>query len=203
MAGNNTENTMNKKHGLLFRFAVIAIAAMFTVTGCSKGDDDSGGGGVPTGTIKLTQSAEQKTANKFTLTLTGLTWVKEESFDIYSFLDIDGDVTAGNVDTHNKKIGRTLDIRMTQERITDTVITVTMSQYNFVNDYYYGSGKLKLRNLAEKDGYFTVGADIIKTCTQEGLAYASDPYNDHDNLNGKLTEASGSASVSFNIARHE
>jgi hypothetical protein len=36
---------MNKKHGLLFGFAVIAIAAMFTLAGCPTEDDGSGGGG--------------------------------------------------------------------------------------------------------------------------------------------------------------
>jgi hypothetical protein len=36
---------MNKKHGLLFGFAVIAIAAMVSFTGCPTEDDGGGGGG--------------------------------------------------------------------------------------------------------------------------------------------------------------
>jgi hypothetical protein len=35
---------MNKKHGLLFGFAVIALAAIFTFTGCPAEDDGGGGG---------------------------------------------------------------------------------------------------------------------------------------------------------------
>jgi hypothetical protein len=40
MAGSNKERTMNKKHGRLFGFAVIAIAAMVSFAGCSNGGDD-------------------------------------------------------------------------------------------------------------------------------------------------------------------
>jgi hypothetical protein len=37
---------MNKKHGLLFGFAALFLAAMFSFTACSSGgDDDDGGGG--------------------------------------------------------------------------------------------------------------------------------------------------------------
>ena len=36
---------MKTKHGLLFGFAVIAIAAMFTLAGCDDGSKDDGGGG--------------------------------------------------------------------------------------------------------------------------------------------------------------
>jgi hypothetical protein len=42
---------MNKKHGLLFGFAVIAIAAIFTLTGCPTDSDDTGGGNGNTPTV--------------------------------------------------------------------------------------------------------------------------------------------------------
>jgi hypothetical protein len=49
MTGNNKENTMKTKHGFLFGFAVIAIAAMFTLAGCPT-EDDGGGPGTDPGT---------------------------------------------------------------------------------------------------------------------------------------------------------
>jgi hypothetical protein len=94
---------MNKKHGLLFGFAVkaalcaAAIAAIFTLAGCPTDSDDSGngngnGGGNPKGTIKLTQTDDQKGENKFSVELTGLTWVEGNlyfGFDFYSLLDLE------------------------------------------------------------------------------------------------------------------
>jgi hypothetical protein len=55
---------MNKKHGLLFGFAVIAIAAIFTLTGCPTEADDDGGGGVPAEAVGDWKSRD------YTLTLT-------------------------------------------------------------------------------------------------------------------------------------
>jgi hypothetical protein len=37
------ENSMKNKHGFLFGFAVIAMAAIFTLAGCDDGSDDDGG----------------------------------------------------------------------------------------------------------------------------------------------------------------
>jgi hypothetical protein len=45
--GHNKERTMNKKHGFLFGIAVIAIAAIFTLTGCPTEAD--GGGSLEVG----------------------------------------------------------------------------------------------------------------------------------------------------------
>jgi hypothetical protein len=60
MAGNNKENTMKTKHGLLFGFALIALAAIFTFAGCPTDDDDGGGGGGSSaaGTLTITGLAD-------------------------------------------------------------------------------------------------------------------------------------------------
>ena len=58
---------MKTKHGLLFGFAVIAIAAMFTLAGCDDPNNDSGGGddGIPPAMIGIW------TDGTYTLTITG------------------------------------------------------------------------------------------------------------------------------------
>ena len=59
---------MNKKHGFLFGFAVIAIAAIFTLAGCDDGSgddpngDDKGGGGKALSSIAIKVDSTHKTA---------------------------------------------------------------------------------------------------------------------------------------------
>jgi hypothetical protein len=65
------EKTMKRKHGVFFGFAVLMIAAMFTVAGC--GDSGSGDPTTPPGgatTVKLTKQGD----NVLVLTLTGTQW---------------------------------------------------------------------------------------------------------------------------------
>jgi hypothetical protein len=133
---------MNKKHGLLFGFAVIAIAAVFTQTGCpTEADDDGGGGGsVSASTIKLAQAG----ANTFTVTLTGVKWLPQEDltasdlgFDLSLLLECDGDVIAANADeAENPAIGGDPQIKCTVVRNSDTVVTVTMSQFASSGKFY-------------------------------------------------------------------
>jgi hypothetical protein len=52
-------------------FAVLLPVAVFTVAGC-KTDSEPGNP-----VLKLTQTAEQKAANKFTLTVSGGMWAKD------------------------------------------------------------------------------------------------------------------------------
>jgi hypothetical protein len=60
---------MKTKHGLLFGFAVIAIAAIFTLAGCPT-EDDGGGGDDGKKTIALTKEGE----NVLVLTLSQGEW---------------------------------------------------------------------------------------------------------------------------------
>jgi hypothetical protein len=52
--GRSKEHTMKTKHGFLFGFAVIAIAAMFTLAGCPTEDNGDGGGGGVKGKLTIT-----------------------------------------------------------------------------------------------------------------------------------------------------
>jgi hypothetical protein len=213
---NNKENSMNKKHGLFCGFAVIALAAIFTFAGCGdEGDPTSPSGGIggytgPSGTIKM----EETTTNEFTLTLTGLTWVDQAALDtnddgysigdyLSTYLALDGAVTATGADSANEAISSSHNIRYTVTRTSDTVVTVTMSKLGFSGGSYFGDGSLKLADFSKNTngfdpgGGFDRGAALMYNYTEEGKAYSGAS----NNMNGKLTVASDSASVDFSLAK--
>jgi hypothetical protein len=63
------EKTMKKKHGVFFGFAVLLIAAMFTLAGCGDNGDPTspGGGGTQTGAVVGVPTLASKTANSITI----------------------------------------------------------------------------------------------------------------------------------------
>jgi hypothetical protein len=79
------EQTMKTKHGLFFGFAVLLVAAIFSLTGCPTEDDDDGGGG---NTITIT--LEKLSDTSFSITLDNVTWIPSDPGGAYVnvFLDV-------------------------------------------------------------------------------------------------------------------
>jgi hypothetical protein len=160
---------MNKKHGLLFGFAVIAIAAMFTLTGCPTEADDTGGGngnggGVPSGTIKLAKV--DGVDHQFTVELTGFKWIGDTEAEpgwprtlngvagwlFKDSLTVSG---AGTEDDFNPKIYSSavcFDYKVVRD--SDTKLTITLNRSFYELDGantgklagYWGAGTLELKS---------------------------------------------------------
>jgi hypothetical protein len=166
-------------------------------------EDDDGGGGIgeiPSGTIKLADSGN----NTFTLTLTGgLTWKASDLSNPSFFLEFDGDVTAAD-DGYNAPISTPVLIDYTTTRTSDTVLTVVMSQLWSNYRPYFGSGKLKLRDLSDsvEPTSPSYGAQIVISYTEQAIIEQG-VYHDIAEAEGKLTVAADSGSVSFNIPKYE
>jgi hypothetical protein len=109
MAGNYKENTMKTKHGLLFGFALIALAAIFTFAGCPTEDDDGGGGGGP----KITISGTPQVGQTLTATPTGVT------IAIYNWWASDDPNTNTDDDDNTcwKNFGSTTTIELTEHEL--------------------------------------------------------------------------------------
>jgi hypothetical protein len=112
---------MNKKHGLLFGFAVIAIAAIFTLTGCPT--DGGGGGDGGKKTIALTKEGK----NVLVFTLSQGEWVSYTNDPLGTV----GDVAAGGLQSNqvNKAYEIQSDKRVLKVTVTkkDTDGTFTYS----------------------------------------------------------------------------
>jgi hypothetical protein len=112
---------MKTKHVFLFGFAVIAIAAMFTLAGCPTEDNGGNGGGGKT--IALTKEGE----NVLVLTLSRGEW----DYPRYGTLDSLGNVAEGSLDFYQVNIAYAIqsDKRVLKATVTkrDTDGTFTYS----------------------------------------------------------------------------
>jgi hypothetical protein len=208
------ENSMKNKHGLLFGFAVIAMAAIFTLAGCEDDTTDvdtNTVGSVPSGTIKLVQSDEQKEVNKFDIVLTGLTWsdtVTEADqcrYRLPGLFEIsepaESDLLIGYGGIHFD--ASSSDLNKAKLDVTKTILTVRARNMNVD-----GTGKLKLKDMSktlagtdvnpESESFAEntdIGASEVFVMTNEfNLAKWKE-------FNGKLTVANDSAEVEFDSAK--
>jgi hypothetical protein len=204
---------MKKKIAFILGTLAALLALSVVLTGC---EDPNGGGGVPSGTIKLASTG----INQFTLTLSaGLTWKPKAeieatdnrglAFILGAYLELDGVATVGDLgpeDSDNKLINQGSKFTFTVERTSDTVVTVALSQGNYDNStYFFGTGKLQLADMTKNwnggdDLSFSEperGASLLEMYTAEGLAYSGDIPS------GNLKAANDSGQVTFSIAKKD
>jgi hypothetical protein len=156
---------MKIKHGVFIGFAAIALAAIFTLTGCedpNNSTDDGTDNGTNSGNTYTTLSSgsitlAQKASNQFTLTLGGgLKWT-DNFISLPNYIQIDGTVTAAGASGDDLAIGGVQDIDYNIVKTSDTILTVTMSQHHdSYYRYFWGAGKLKpfLDSNPSYDGHY-------------------------------------------------
>jgi hypothetical protein len=203
---------MRKSSIFMAGMSAVLLAFGLVLAGCDNGTtgggDNDGGDNVPTipsGTITLAGTDEE---NTFTMTLSeGLVWYDVDSLSAF-FFELDGEVTAPGPDASNAAISSAGEFNYSFAKISDTVVTVELSQ--FLRDrYYFGSGKLKLRDMSSimENRTTDYGSWLISHFTTQGDAYMntiSSPWPMEDTVvaaHGKLTTEGGS--VNFNIPKHE
>jgi hypothetical protein len=218
-AGKTAKDFFMQKNILKLIGIIASVTVIgFGLAGCDTGANDSvpeeepgtndEAPVIPSGTLTLASSAD----NTFTLTLSGgLTWKSYPAGIVGNlFFELDGVVTAPDPDGYNRAIQNLVDLEYTVTRTSDTVLTVTLSQKRSGISYYFGSGRLKLKDLSahgtDSASNSDLGAELITEYSSIGedirMYYYIKDGNPLEAASGKLTTASGSGSVSFNIPKH-
>jgi hypothetical protein len=225
-SGGTGTTAINPTTGVLTVDANQALSSTLTVKATSTFNTGKSGTATvtvsvvkPSGTVKMEQAGN----NKFTLTLTGLTWKTDlsdnDEIRLGSPMRFVGAVTANGADNaYNPAITDVrLEIMWNIERTSDTKATITLSQYVSGNKKYWGAGKFEMMDLTKKsdgnppdgEGEWDMGVSIAQI-TAEGQAYYDymasqvDPGDysfGYHVLNGVVTEADGSEQVDFNILK--
>jgi hypothetical protein len=154
--GNNKENTMNKKHGLLFGFALIVIAAMFTLAGCNPdGTDSTDGGGIDSSLVgkwySTQGSAEDKTNAVFEITAAGKLIAPGSTG-----IDISITAASGRTSISYLKNGQTVNIGAADYNVSGTILQFSNLSSDGDNYFEYLTEYHSMDNLGT---FYKTGVD--------------------------------------------